>query len=154
MKIQFCSGGNLLQGFLNTDLYAPDPLDRIDITKPLPFANETVDFVFCEHGFEHVTAPDGLRFLDECFRILIPGGTIRLCVPVLDRLGYAQSRDIILNHGHLAAYQDWQSLKRFLKVAGFREVKTTPRKDTDGHWKVIGEEKDDLETCRLEAVKP
>lgn len=154
MRIQFCSGSNLLPGFINTDLNAPFSKDRVDITQPLPFQSNTADFVFCEHGFEHITAPDGLRFLDELFRILKPGGKIRLCVPILERLDYAHSRDIILNHGHLAAYQNFAAVKRFLKVAGFRQVQSTPRSEFDGHWKVIGQEKDDLESCRVEGVKP
>lgn len=154
MNIQFCSGSNILPDFINTDLNASEPEHRIDITQPLPFQSNSANFVCCEHGFEHITAPDGLRFLDELFRILKPGGKIRLCVPVLERLDYEASRDIILNHGHLAAYQNFASLKRFLKVAGFRQVQSTGRSELDGHHRMIGVEKDDLETCRLEAVKP
>jgi predicted SAM-dependent methyltransferase len=147
-SVQFGCGGNILPGFENHD--ADLPIDR----HPLPFESNSVDFIFAEHVFEHVPPAAGLGFLDECFRILKSGGRIRLCVPILESLSHEHARDLIVNHGHAAAYHNFAALKRFLKIAGFCEVQTTSRKEIDGHWKVIGRELDDRETCRIEAVKP
>ena len=39
------------------------------------------------------------------------------------------------------------------QIAGFREIKESSRTAIDGHWKVIGKEKDDRETARIVAYK-
>jgi len=49
---------------------------------PLPFADGSAEAVYSEHCFEHVPL-DITRsvLLPECFRILAPGGVIRVGVP-------------------------------------------------------------------------
>jgi predicted SAM-dependent methyltransferase len=147
LKIQFGSGSNILEGWENHD-------SDLDITKlPLPFENDSVSEVMAEHLVEHISTPDFFRFLMECHRILKHDGTLLLCVPVLDGLDDVHARDIILGHGHLAAYTMF-SLKKILDLTPFRQIympKTRP--EICGHWKVIGEEKDDKETCRLLCIK-
>lgn len=147
--VQFGAGGNHLPGWINHDLEQ----DGVDIAKPLPYGDNEVDVVFAEHVCEHVTTHQFLAFLDECKRILKPGCRIRLCMPVLERLDPSAGRDIILNHGHKAAYST-QTIKDFLRIAGFKGIVETKKRPTDGHWKVIGHEKDDRETARIEATKP
>ncbi len=75
MKVQFGSSGNLMDGWLNLQE------SNGDITKPLPFKNDSVDFIFIEHVLEHVTPLQGFRFLKEARRILEVGGVIRVIVP-------------------------------------------------------------------------
>ncbi len=145
-KIQLGCGSNRLEGFKNYD-------SELDITKlPLPFQDNSVDFLFAEHLYEHVTPIQGLHLLDDIRRCLKPNGIIRLCIPVLERLSPEKGRDIIVNHGHKAAYST-QTIKDILRIAGFRDIKETPRSAIDSHWKVIGREKDDRQTARIEAVK-
>ncbi len=125
----------------------------VDITKPLPYPDKCAEMVFAEHVCEHVHPHKFLAFLDECRRVLIPGGIIRLCMPVLERLPPEKARDIILNHGHEAAYST-QLIKDFLRTAGFITITHTLRNEIDGHAKVIGIELDDLETARIQATNP
>ena len=56
-KIQFGSGGKdcFIDGWENYDI-------DIDIRKPLPFENNSVDFVMAEHLIEHVTQHDAYLF--------------------------------------------------------------------------------------------
>jgi len=146
MKVQFGCGGNILPGWENHD-------SDVDITAPLPYPDSSVDEVFSEHCMEHVDSHQAVRFLDECLRILKPGGKLRLCIPVIDRLEMAHARDIVFGHGHKATYTT-TLLMHLLRITGFTgvvEVGFNP--DIDGHWKVIGREKDGIETCRLEAFK-
>lgn len=83
-KLQMGSGGNLLAGWLNTDILLPsEEIVYLDVTEPFPFEDETFDYVFCEHLIEHLTYRDGVRMLEECFRVLRPGGKVRIATPDL-----------------------------------------------------------------------
>lgn len=148
MKIQFGCGGNRLHGWENHDT-------DVDVTKPLPFPDLCAEFVFAEHIGEHLDSGELLRFLTECHRLLRPNGTMRLCCPVtgpwLDR---AHARDLATGHGHRLVLTEGV-MRTFLWMAGFdlNRIRRTDRWDIDGHHKVIGKEKDDQETCRMEARK-
>lgn len=155
LKVEFGCGGNHLPGWVWHDLEG----DGVDIRNPLPYADGVVDCIRAEHVCEHISGPEFLRFLDECHRILKVGGVLRLCMPVLDAFGEEKimtrdhARDLILNHGHQAAYTA-NLMLYYLMAAGFIDLRGDfPIDDTDGHWKVISREKDNLETYRVEAVK-
>jgi SAM-dependent methyltransferase len=49
----------------------------------LPFDNSTVDFVYSSHLLEHLHRDEALALLREVYRILKPGGCVRICVPDL-----------------------------------------------------------------------
>lgn len=144
-RLNLGCGGNILDGWENHDA-------DVDISRPLPWANESVDFILAEHVVEHIAPAEALSFLREARRILKPDGVLRLCIPVLDRLTNEHAEDIIRNHGHRAAYNT-DLVLRFLMISGFSRFFLTGRKDCDGHWRVIGRQLDDRETCRVEAVK-
>lgn len=80
-------GGNLLPGWLNTDLLpergAVVPLDG---TRPLPFAAGTFHRIFSEHMIEHIPFAAARHMLAECRRVLCPGGAIRLATPNLGQV--------------------------------------------------------------------
>ncbi|GAB1232684.1 hypothetical protein UT4_11500 [Ferrigenium sp. UT4] len=78
-------GRKHLPCFVNMDI--KPPYDRkLDARKGLPYADRTVDGVYSEHFFEHLTQAEGLRFLRECRRVLKPDGRIRIAMPDLDEL--------------------------------------------------------------------
>jgi predicted SAM-dependent methyltransferase len=83
-KLQIGAGGNPLPGWLNTEL---QPLRRdmlyLDAARLFPFADDSFDHVFSEHVIEHLTLEEGERMLGECFRVLRPGGTMRISTPDL-----------------------------------------------------------------------
>ncbi len=80
MKIQFGHGGHLLDGWLNLEQH------EADITKPLAFKNDSVDFILLSHVLEHVTHQQGYKFLGEAYRILKKGGVIRITVPDISKV--------------------------------------------------------------------
>lgn len=146
MKVQFCCGGNKLDGWNNHD-------SEVDITQRLPYDDNTVDFILIEHGLEHVNCGHGFLFLCECHRILKSGGVLRVCVPnALQMPTKEHCIDLITGHGHQMIY-NWSTLGEMLRLAGFDSVWVSGRKDCDQHWKTIGREKDELETLRMEGVK-
>lgn len=77
-------GGNLLSGWLNTDLQPErGAVVPLDCTRPLPFPDATFRRIFSEHMIEHIPLEDTRRLLAECRRVLQPGGCIRLATPDL-----------------------------------------------------------------------
>jgi len=53
-----------------------------DCRHGLPFSNDSVRAIYCEHVFEHFDPEtDAALFLRECFRCLRPGGVLRIVVP-------------------------------------------------------------------------
>lgn len=52
-----------------------------DLRAPLPFATESMDGCLLSHILEHFDAPEGLRLLQECHRVLVPGGVVLVSVP-------------------------------------------------------------------------
>jgi SAM-dependent methyltransferase len=71
----------------NIDLesVAPEVMEH-DITAGLPFENEQYDGVYHSHVLEHLEPTAGERLLDECYRVLRPGGVLRIAVPNLEQI--------------------------------------------------------------------
>lgn len=147
MKINFGCGGNKIPDWINHDAEVP-------IDKPLPYPDNCADAIHAGHVVEHISHIKALGFLKECHRILRPGGVVKICIPVLDRLERGHAVDIICNHGHEAAYSS-ELIGLMLFAAGFEKSNIRPvgRSDIDGHFRVIGLEKDTQETSRWEATK-
>lgn len=86
-KLQIGCGSNLLAGWLNTDLRpASSEVCFLDAGVRFPFADETFDYVLSEHQLEHIPWDRGRSMLHECWRVLRPGGLIRIATPSLEVL--------------------------------------------------------------------
>jgi SAM-dependent methyltransferase len=74
----------------NCDL-VPDGPDviAVDITRGLPFDAATCDAVYASHVLEHVAVGEAHRFAAEIWRVLKPGGVVRLVVPDLEGIARA-----------------------------------------------------------------
>lgn len=82
--INLGSGPSRVDGLINIDFFATSGIDYgADLRYPLRIAGETVDGIFCEHTLEHLVYQDVDKILNECYRILKPGGVIRIVLPDL-----------------------------------------------------------------------
>lgn len=167
-KIQFGCGGNRLEGWENYDY-------EIDISKPLPFENEIATHVLAEHVVEHVTIHDAWNFIEECYRILLKNGYLRIAVPCVSRIFQLADNDyfqfikkhgwgdaniksavksIIFNHGHKTIWEQ-ASLEAIVKSIGFTVLSSAPEemKNTMNHDRVIGEKINNIETIWVDCQK-
>lgn len=55
----------------------------LDVRQPLPFADQVVSVVYASHLLEHLYLEEARSLLQECRRVLRPGGILRLVVPDL-----------------------------------------------------------------------
>lgn len=82
-KLQIGSGASDRSGWLNTDIEPGPGQAYLDATKPLPFPDGSLYDIFGEQVIEHLTYDEGLGFLKEAHRVLVPGGKVLLITPNL-----------------------------------------------------------------------
>ena len=71
----------------NLDLETNDPnVIRHDIVKGVPFDESNFEVVYHSHVLEHLHPDQGRKLIEECFRVLVPGGVLRVVVPDLERI--------------------------------------------------------------------
>lgn len=59
---------------------------RADLSKGVPLRDSSCDFVYSSAVLEHIRRNQVSQFINECYRVLRPGGYIRVCVPDLERI--------------------------------------------------------------------
>jgi predicted SAM-dependent methyltransferase len=148
LNVEFGAGGSRPVGWTTHDIDVP-------IHRPLPYGDNTVDKIRAEHIIEHTDSVGLIAFLESCYRILKPGGTLRICVPVITKqLTREHARDLAINHTHQHIHTD-ETIYLALWIAGFDtdKMRMTGRDPLDHHHLVIGKELDDLESYRVEITK-
>ncbi len=152
VKLHIGCGQNYFEGWINIDNNSDNNIAKLDLNfdlrNPLPFNDNSVDFIYNEHFLEHLNVEEGLRALQDFLRVLKPGGVMRIAMPDLQKiiqvylddnwkercgksltkygLGFVQTKAELLNinfraWGHKWLY-DWEELERRLKEAGARHI--------------------------------
>lgn len=80
MKLNLGAGTVRVEGHVSVDLYADADIVA-DISKPLPFDNESIDAIYTSHAIEHLTFREYETFKREVDRILKPGATLEIRCP-------------------------------------------------------------------------
>lgn len=83
-KLHIGCGTNILPGWLNADaIPLGHDVVHLDATRRFPYPSAAFYRVFSEHMIEHVAFAKAQTMLAECFRVLAPGGTVRISTPDL-----------------------------------------------------------------------
>lgn len=146
-------GSNYFDGWINIDANFNNNIEKLDLNwdlrNPLPFEDNSVDFIYNEHFLEHLTVEEGLRTLKDFKRVLKSTGVLRIAMPDLADvvklynndnwkednaefftkfgLSFIKTKAELINinfraWGHQWLY-DWEELERRLKEAGFTQIK-------------------------------
>jgi predicted SAM-dependent methyltransferase len=132
-RINLGSGGrDIGNGFRSFD-------SDVDIFRPLPWGDASVEFIVCSHCAEHGSPAQAWSFFKECFRILRKGGAVRITVPDaikayknasqnyidwLKQMGWGDGTrasvmdNLLCKHGHLGVFTV-EVLSGMLQAAGF-----------------------------------
>ena len=149
-KLHLGCGDNLIDGWANIDFNGWKGVIGHNLTKPLPVKDDSISFIFSEHFIEHITREEGLALLKDCYRVLKPGGVVRIVTPDLKAIfasyeNYRQNdawKELgwttgcqMLNHcvrdwGHQFIY-DRNELHLIMKEAGFSHVSDAPHRDSE-----------------------
>lgn len=148
----------------------------MDFNQRFPFPDNCFEGIFCEHVLEHFNLENGQRLLSESYRVLRPGGCLRIIVPdgakimkayfntpteLLEQRGVDSSCAMEAvnsyfrqRYEHSIAY-DGELLKYQFSLAGFSQISQA----SFGKGKVSGaiiidDEKYAWESLYMEAVKP
>jgi SAM-dependent methyltransferase len=83
MKLDLGAGKNKKEGFIGVDSIAFEGVDIVhDLTQtPWPFEDNSVDEIHASHFVEHLTAPQRIAFVNECYRILKDGAKCTIITP-------------------------------------------------------------------------
>ena len=75
--------GKSVAKFFNPVTYESSNFKYMNLNKKWKYNSNTVDIVYASHLFEHLTQKSADLFLKESFRVLKPGGVMRIVVPDL-----------------------------------------------------------------------
>jgi len=79
------------EGWVNLDRLDGPGIDVTATVPPLPFKDESFDHILCSHFLEHLPAGDvTIHLMNECHRILKPGGTMHVEVPYWNSEAFVQ----------------------------------------------------------------
>ena len=163
--------------FINLDYSWHPSIDICwDITKkPYPLESDSLEGIYTEHCVEHIPFESLKKNLREFYRMLKPGGRLRLVTPdgeiYLDiyqrrkngskelmpyEEGYispmARINGIFRNHGHLFIY-DFETMRKLMEEVGFKSIKKCTYRNGEDPRLLIDREFRAHESLYVEAVK-
>jgi len=182
VKLNVGCGTDYKRGWINIDNNTDNNIEKLDLNwdlrNPLPFPENSVDFIFNEHFVEHLTVEEARASLADFKRVLKPNGVMRIAMPDLEvavqqyldknwkerpfikryGLEFVETRAELLNMGmrwwdHKWLY-DWEELARRLKEVGFKSTRIRKAKHSKSvHRELVGLETRDESILIAEVTK-
>lgn len=80
-------GNSFHPAWRNLDLVPQSSqVEAADLSQGIPCEDNSADAVYHSHLLEHLTQTSAREFVADCFRVLRPGGIIRIAVPDLEQI--------------------------------------------------------------------
>ncbi len=178
MKLHLGCGPRYIPGFTHVDAQAAPHVDIVGPAERLPMEDGSVSLIYASHILEHYARNEYEDVLREWFRVLEPGGILRLAVPdfaacaaIYYENGLADGLSGLVGliiGGQRDEYDyhkmifDEDFLRRVLTRIGFSEVRlwdwrTTEHANVDDFSQAyiphLDKEKGKLMSLNIEAVK-
>ncbi|MDS3859436.1 glycosyltransferase [Thermosynechococcaceae cyanobacterium BACA0444] len=103
-------GYNFHPDWINIDFISTGPgVIAHDLKLGIPFADASFDLVYHSHVLEHFPKALADNFLKECYRVLRPGGVIRVVVPDLEQIARQYLKFLELGLNTVATAQGAES---------------------------------------------
>lgn len=83
MKLDIGAGKTRLPGYKTVDIIPFEGVDYVfDIgNERWPFEDNSIEEVHASHVIEHLDAKERIRFVNELYRVLVPGGKAKIITP-------------------------------------------------------------------------
>lgn len=82
-RLDLGCGSGKREGFIGIDSDPKVEPDVVaDLTKGIPFPNNSVDEVWCSHFYEHLTPDEGARLIVDILRVCRRGALVTIKVPL------------------------------------------------------------------------
>ena len=178
VKLHLGCGPKYIPGFLHIDVIDGEHIHHQGSICELPFAEKSVELIYAAHVLEHFGRWEIQKVLEEWYRVLIPGGVLRIAVPDFAqcvKLYYEQGLKDglsglvgLISGGQRNEYDyhkmifDEPFLSEAFRLVGFREVRrwdwrTTEHAHIDDYSQAyiphLDKENGTLMSLNLEAVK-
>ena len=86
-RLHIGCGGNIIEGWINSDIVKEKTGALfLNATGPFPIPDALIRYTYSEHVFEHLDLEGQVNYLRESFRVLSPGGKIRIATPEFSRI--------------------------------------------------------------------
>ena len=78
-------GNRIYEGFINSDKNVNGrPIEEMDLAKPWPYADESIDGIVSMHVMQQLTWRELLVAFPEAYRVLKKGGVMRMGCPSVE----------------------------------------------------------------------
>lgn len=145
MKLHLGCGNDYMEGYINCDWSDSIKKDKkIDITKKLPFEDNSIEEIIINHTLEHTQKP--IEVLKEFYRICKNGAIIKISVPyfssesafsMIDHYSfYSFTTFDCLDKNHICHWQGVGDFKTIYKKILFRKIFSPLEYIVNLNWKM------------------
>ena len=137
-------GKTIHPDWVNYDLTAEvEGVTVCDLTRGIPDPDASADFCYSSHVLEHLNHEEAEGFIAEQYRVLKPGGIIRIAVPDLETItrNYLNALDALRESDQRA----WIAYDYSLLEMYDQTTRSTSHGELGLHWESLKDEGEDLD---------